>query len=112
MKPKVKHPYFFSSDDVFAEIDKDADGIIFFGEFIEYFARMRLMGRPKEVYDREDVNRDGIISWDEFSGPKVPKVLASPTGSSIPNEARMSKSSSELLKDAGLEAVEVDVGWT
>jgi hypothetical protein len=70
VKPRSQNPYFFSSENVFAEIDKDEDGIIHFTEFIEYFAKMRLTGRAKEVYESEDTDRDGIISWEEFTGPK------------------------------------------
>jgi hypothetical protein len=25
---------------------------------------------PAELWEREDTNKDGVISWEEFSGPK------------------------------------------
>ena len=71
VKPPVKHPYFTSSDDVFSEIDYDEDGLLDFSEFVEYIAKRKLQGRPKDIFDVEDKNRDGIVTWEEFTGPKL-----------------------------------------
>ena len=69
-KPPVKHPYFSSSDDVFSEIDYDEDGLLDFSEVLEYIAKRKIQGRPKDIFDNEDKNRDGIVSWEEFTGSK------------------------------------------
>ena len=39
-------------------------------EFDAYFKQMGEDGAPPEVWDQEDANKDGKISWEEFSGPK------------------------------------------
>ena len=71
-KPAKKHPYFSSSDDVFSELDYDEDGLVTFQELIEYMAKRRLRGKHKEIFEAEDRNKDGVISHEEFSGPKKP----------------------------------------
>ena len=111
IKPQSKHPYFSSSDNVFAEIDKDGDGIIYLAEFNEYFARARLPGRPRDVYDSEDTDRDGVISWREFTGPKGTADPAAPV-SRKKSSSDGSDSSSVRIDLKKLEAIQVDVGWT
>ena len=39
-------------------------------ELIEYMAKRKVQGRFKEIFEAEDKNRDGVISFEEFSGPK------------------------------------------
>lgn len=55
---------------IFAEIDADNDGLITKAEMMEWFARVRKQNIPAGVFEREDANKDGVISWTEFSGPK------------------------------------------
>jgi hypothetical protein len=57
--------------DMFAHVDKDADGYISLDEFQTHFSAMN-NGNPVPfaLFQREDVNLDGSISWHEFSGPK------------------------------------------
>lgn len=70
VKPPVNHPYFTSSDDVFSEIDYDENGLLDITEVLEYVAKRRIQGRPRDIFDNEDKNRDGIVTWEEFTGPK------------------------------------------
>ena len=55
---------------IFAEIDADNDALITKSEMMEWFARVRKQNIPAGVFEREDANKDGVISWAEFSGPK------------------------------------------
>ena len=54
---------------LFKEIDSDGDGSLSASEIEAYFEKM---GRPVPdgLFENEDKDKDGSISWDEFSGPK------------------------------------------
>lgn len=53
----------------FAMIDENDDGFLDKDEITAYFQQM---GRevPDELWEAEDKDKDGKISWEEFSGPK------------------------------------------
>lgn len=53
----------------FAQIDTNGDGFLDEAEIAAYF---ETMGQPvpAELWEHEDKNGDGKVSWDEFSGPK------------------------------------------
>jgi len=53
----------------FAMIDLNGDGFLDKSEIEAYFQQM---GRevPDALWEQEDKDKDGKISWDEFSGPK------------------------------------------
>ncbi len=50
-------------------IDENDDGFLDKDEITAYFQQM---GRevPDELWEAEDKDKDGKISWEEFSGPK------------------------------------------
>lgn len=56
---------------VFKEIDKDDDWLITIDELMEF--HVRKFGNkpmPQGMWERFDKNRDGIVDWEEFDGPK------------------------------------------
>lgn len=55
---------------IFVEIDQDGDGKLSADEVGAYFKARGVDEVPEEVWQREDANSDGIITWEEFSGPK------------------------------------------
>ena len=63
---------------VFGMIDRDGDRKITKAEVKEYFVHgsdgpnpeEEAEKRASEVFENEDVDKDGFISFDEFSGPK------------------------------------------
>ena len=59
-------------------IDTDGDGTISKAEIDAFFEQQ---GRPvpEGLWENEDKDGDGVISWEEFSGPK---------GDSPPNAAK------------------------
>ena len=57
------------TDNLFAQIDTDGDGKLTKEEVQEYFYSIHQDVAPEELWEHEDKNRDGVISW-EFSGPK------------------------------------------
>ena len=111
-KPRSSNPYFSSSDDVFSEIDVDMDGYISFTELVEYFSKNKVSGRVKDVYEKEDINKDGIITWDEFSGPKLP-IKGINSKHADKSESQKSDESKPLSAKAQkiLSEVDVDIGW-
>lgn len=60
---------------VFLEIDTNADGKIDKSEVEGYFKKMGQDDVPPELWENEDKDGDGFISWEEFSGPKGPNPL-------------------------------------
>jgi len=52
-------------EDVFSILDQDQDGRISREEFAQGFEE-----EPEGLWDQEDKNGDGFISFDEFGGPK------------------------------------------
>jgi Ca2+-binding EF-hand superfamily protein len=55
-------------DDVFSVLDQDQDGRVSREEFVAGFDGPE--NEPEGLWDQEDSNHDGYISWDEFGGPK------------------------------------------
>lgn len=57
---------------VFAELDVDKSGFLTVQEMLEHFKQYDdFKGElPPGLMDQEDKNKDGVIAWDEFSGPK------------------------------------------
>ena len=55
----------------FDMINKDGDGFLTKEEVDAYFIQMgQTEGAPAELWEQEDKNKDGKISWEEFGGPK------------------------------------------
>lgn len=54
-----------AEEDVFSILDQDQDGRISRDEFAQGFEE-----EPEGLWDNEDKNGDGFISYDEFGGPK------------------------------------------
>ena len=55
---------------IFAQIDANSDGKLDRDEVTAYFKSMGQDSVPDELWEAEDKNKDGVIDWDEFSGPK------------------------------------------
>jgi hypothetical protein len=119
VKPQKKHPYFFSSDDVFSEIDKDGDLLLDFSEMIEYLAKNKIVGRHKSIYEAEDTDKDGIVTLKEFTGPKKahPFIIETPaggrklgTGKQKESEEVFPRGQNEITVNG--EVLKVDIGWT
>lgn len=56
---------------IFAEMDMDDSGGISKSEMSVWFQKTHGTDTPDDIWDNEDANGDGVISWEEFSGPKV-----------------------------------------
>jgi len=54
---------------IFDQIDLDSDGSLSKSEIEAYFVQMGST-TPDGLWEKEDTDGDGIISWEEFSGPK------------------------------------------
>jgi hypothetical protein len=54
----------------FQEIDSDKDKQLSADEVQAWFQKEQKQDMPAELMDSEDKNKDGFISWTEFSGPK------------------------------------------
>ena len=53
------------------DIDKDGDWLITYDELMEFhIARFGNKPPPPGFWERFDKNKDGIVEWEEFSGPK------------------------------------------
>jgi len=50
---------------LFARLDDDGDWTITREEFL-----VEWHGAPESLFEAEDANEDGVISWEEFEGPK------------------------------------------
>lgn len=55
---------------VFKQIDLNEDNKLDKSEIDEFFKGMGT-ATPEEIWEMEDKDKDGFISWDEFSGPKT-----------------------------------------
>lgn len=55
--------------DVFKIIDTDCSGDLSETEVHQHFAWIR-RAPPPDLFRKQDPNRDGRISWHEFTGPK------------------------------------------
>lgn len=58
---------------IFKEIDANSDGQITKEEMQAWFTNVRNAQMPAELFAQEDKNGDGVVSWDEFTGPKGTK---------------------------------------
>jgi FK506-binding protein 14 len=54
---------------VFGDLDLNGDGKLS-KEELEAFFKEQGRPVPQGIWDDEDKDKDGAISWDEFSGPK------------------------------------------
>uniref|UniRef100_A0A7S1VHK8 peptidylprolyl isomerase n=1 Tax=Grammatophora oceanica TaxID=210454 RepID=A0A7S1VHK8_9STRA len=54
---------------LFAELDVDGDGKLT-KEEIQAFFGQRGQEMPPEVWESEDKDKDGFVTWEEFGGPK------------------------------------------
>jgi hypothetical protein len=62
-----------SNADFFSEMDSNGDGLVSKPEMDRWFKdrHPRRMGHlPHGLWERQDLNGDGFVTWDEFSGPK------------------------------------------
>jgi FK506-binding protein 14 len=57
---------------VFKDIDKDDDWLITYDELMEFHISRFGSSKPPPpgFWERFDKNKDGIVTWDEFTGPK------------------------------------------
>eukprot|EP00930_Biecheleria_cincta_P044531 TRINITY_DN3063_c0_g1_i1.p1 TRINITY_DN3063_c0_g1~~TRINITY_DN3063_c0_g1_i1.p1 ORF type:complete len:180 (-),score=46.59 TRINITY_DN3063_c0_g1_i1:179-718(-) len=55
---------------LFAELDKDSDGKLTKDEVLAYFKKEGQDEIPEGLWNDEDKDGDGVITWEEFSGPK------------------------------------------
>lgn len=52
-------------------VDTDGDKVLTKDEYKDYFKKIGGgADLPDELFNKEDYDGDGVISWDEFSGPK------------------------------------------
>jgi len=54
---------------LFTELDTNEDGKLDREEVSAYFTKMG-SEMPEDLWDSEDSDKDGVISWEEFTGPK------------------------------------------
>jgi FK506-binding protein 14 len=62
-------PMDVETDNVFAVIDEDVNGSLTQSEVEAYFENIG-QAMPDGLWSMQDKNGDGVISWEEFSGPK------------------------------------------
>lgn len=55
---------------LFKEIDSDGNGSITKEEVEAFFQEKHGTGTPDGLWENEDKDKDGVISWEEFGGPK------------------------------------------
>lgn len=57
---------------LFAELDVNEDDRLSPAEVLAFFQKRNpdMMALPEGLMENEDNDKDGFISWDEFSGPK------------------------------------------
>jgi len=59
-------------ENLFKTIDADESGDLTGEEVNAWFKKEQGMDMPAELMEKEDKDGDGIIQWEEFSGPKGP----------------------------------------
>ena len=62
-----------SQPNVFSVIDSDADGYFSPVDVSDYFKSQNwteVDGAVESMFERLDMDKDGLVSWDEFDGPK------------------------------------------
>ena len=55
---------------IFKDLDGDVDGKLSKEEVLAFFKKQGRDELPEGLWEKEDKNEDGVISWEEFSGPK------------------------------------------
>ena len=58
---------------LFAELDLNGDGTLTSDEVLKHFQKMKSdpdAKIPDGLMEQEDKDKDGVISWEEFGGPK------------------------------------------
>ena len=55
---------------IFKDLDGDEDGKLSKEEVLAYFKKQGRDELPEGLWEKEDKNEDGVISWEECSGPK------------------------------------------
>ena len=55
---------------IFKDLDGDEDGKLSKEEVLAFFKKQGRDELPEGLWEKEDKNEDGVISWEEFSGPK------------------------------------------
>ncbi|CAE7528443.1 FKBP3 [Symbiodinium microadriaticum] len=58
---------------LFKELDTSGDGKLSKDEVLAFFVSQGKNELPPGLWESEDKNKDGFLSWDEFSGPKGTK---------------------------------------
>jgi len=69
----VKTPGPPSDPDHFADMDTDEDAKVSREEFEAFFQKRLSKSAPAGLFEREDKDKDGFISWQEFGGKKSEK---------------------------------------
>ena len=59
-------------ENLFKTIDADESGDLTGEEVNAWFKKEQGMDMPAELMEKEDKDGDGVIQWEEFSGPKGP----------------------------------------
>lgn len=60
---------------IFQQIDKDGSGLLTKKEMQDYFQLKLSKDMPKGLWEEEDVDGDGFVTWAEFNGPKGEKHM-------------------------------------
>lgn len=55
---------------IFNIIDKNGDRKLDEEELMAFFKEQGRDSIPDGLFEKEDLDKDGVISWEEFSGPK------------------------------------------
>merc|ERR1719272_2185441 len=57
-------------ENLFLSLDTNKDKQLSLEEITAYFKKQGQDGIPEGLMDEEDKNKDGVVSWEEFGGPK------------------------------------------